>query len=73
MRTGDVRVQGRTVRFLVEVRHDASERITGTVTAESGGCRPFHGWLELAPLLEASAVPRTSPDDGDESRRTTCG
>jgi hypothetical protein len=43
------------VRFLVELEHDASGRVVGTVQSGQDRDEPFDGWLALVRLLERRA------------------
>jgi hypothetical protein len=51
------------MRFLVDVNHDETGRVTGTVSADGRAATDFDGWLELVRLLEGRTVSRD--DTGD--------
>jgi hypothetical protein len=51
------------MRFLVDVDHDETGRVTGTVSADGRAATAFDGWLELVRLLEGRTVSRDDAED----------
>jgi hypothetical protein len=69
MRWGSPPLQGRAVRFVLELRSDDDGRVAGEVT---GGDRPptaFSGWLELLRVLEDRTQTTTVEDGSVEGPR----